>query len=675
MPLKLFLVTSIIFSLLFGEVSDQKRDNKPLRSDLLGALDEAASIAAEHRLNVDDIPEFVTIWRRQELRALGIKDLFEALSLVPGIQTSVMQNGIKKVVMRGFNNPDNITFDRFKLIIDGHIVQTAIFQNSGYYLNYPVELIDRIEVILGPAAALQTSGALTGIIRVTTRSFERGDGALFARAGSYDEVMGGFCSSYPAGENGTLGLDLYYRRHDRSLEASEYILQGTSPQISKNSEWLRDYSLGAVYKTGDFRLSAHTKMERHGNYYGWEEHLELTDDNYMRNNYLYLQLLYSSEISPKERLRFQLDYSRYKLNATAQDYIDTASGKTPYYFGLHLSEQSYQLDLSILSRRFENHIFKAGMYASKSGQIDDRFDIEIPSIFENHTVLTRPGLKRDLYSIYLNDAAALGKKMDAHLGLRYDYLSDMKKGYLSANASLLWRIVEELTLKIGYGHAFRAPSWVELYTYPNPGVRTGDPDLEAEEADTLEGSLIYRPSLRSRLRINIYRSRIKNLLDIYENPRSVPDAPGYANLPSRFSSGFELEYRFNPLPGHLTGVSCSYNDTDYTTERGVDQSMPGVAHWSGYAYYIFSLDACSTLSTYLRYRGRQPVNVDTDTEDIPPSTLVDITYSYRMGGGWKLLANVKNIFDEEIYDLSYYGRHKGIKRAGRTWFVAFEYPL
>ena len=661
--------------MLFSATSDTKTSQTPAGNDLIGALNEAASIASEHRLNVDDTPEFVTVWHRQELRALGVRDLFEALSLVPGIQTSIMQNGIKKVVMRGFNNPDNITFDRFKLIIDGHIVQTAIFQNTSYYLNYPVELIERIEVILGPASALVTSGALTGVIKVTTRIGEDQGGAVFGRAGSYEEVMGGLYKSYSVGDKGTLGIDLYYRKHDRSLEAGEYILETTSPTISKSSEWLRDYSVGAVYRKDKFQFSARTKREVHGNYFGWEEHLELTDEPSMASRYIYLQGQYNSDIGPKERVHLQLDYNHFKLDSTAQDYIDTPAGKTPYNFALYLSEESWQLDTEIETTRFENHFIKAGWYASRTMQIGDRFDITAPDGSTVNTKLVQPGLTRNTSSVYLNDIVSLGRNTDVHLGIRYDYMSDMKKGYFSANTSLLFRLKEGLSLKIGYGHAFRAPSWVELYTYPNPGMRVGDPNLEAEEADTIEGSLIYKPSLNSRLLVNIYRSRIKNLLDIYESPRTDPNAPGYANLPSRFSHGLELEYRFKPLLGHSLGAAYSYNSTNYITEDGIHQPMPGVARKNGYLYYILSINASSTISAYMKYMGSRTANLDTNRKDIPSYTTLDMTYSFTVAEGAKFFVGVKNIFDEYVADLSYHGRHDGIVRPGRRWFISFEYPL
>ncbi len=671
MSFRLSGILMILCTLLFGETAGERE----AKSDLLGALDEAATIASEHRLNVDDTPEFVTVLRRQELRALGIKDLFEALSLVPGIQTSVMQNGIKKVVMRGFNNPDNFTFDKFKLIIDGHTIQTAIFQNSSYYLNYPIELIERIEVILGPAAALQTSGALTGIVKVTTTASEAKEGRIFVRTGSYGEKMAGLSKSFALGQDESLSLDLYYRRHDRSLEASDYILEGTSPLISQSSEWLRDYAFGAVYRYGDFKIAARTKRERHGNYFGWEEHLELTDEPSMMNRYSYLQGTYDSDLGPTESVHLQLDYNHYKFDSTAQDYIDTSAGKLPYRFALYLSETSWQLDAAVTSRRFEYHLIKVGWYTSKTRQIGDRFDFYAPDGSVINTKLTESGLKRNISSLYLNDAIALGSRTDAHLGVRYDYISDMKKGYFSLNASLLFRIEESWSAKIGYGHAFRAPSWVELFTYPNPGMRVGDPDLEAEEADTIEGSLIYSPSLRSKLKLKLYRSRIKNLLDIYDQPRSLPDAPGYANLPSRSGHGFELEYRFKPAIGHSLGLAWAYNSTDYVTEYGVHQPMPGIARRTGFATYILNIDASSTLSAYLRYVGSRTANADTNRDDIPPYTTLDLTYGYIFAKGGRLYATLKNVFDADVADQSYHGRHDGIVRPGRTWLLSFEYPL
>ncbi len=648
----------------------------PEESSLLEALREASAIAYEKRLNIDDIPEFVTVLRREKLRALGISNLFEALSLVPGIQTSIMQNGIKKVVMRGYDNPDNFTFDKYRLIIDEHPIQTSIFQNSSYYLNYPVELIERIEVILGPAAALQTSGALTGVIKVTTRiASPEKERAIFVEAGSYREKMAGIVQKFPIGASGDLGMELYYRRHDRGVDAQKYILEGTSPKISKSSEWLRDYTVGAVYNNGGFTLTARSKREHHGNYFGWEEHLELTDKPSMDNKYLYLQGLYKKPLSANEDFGIRLDYSSYKIVSDAQNYAETPIGYLPYTFDLYLSERSWQLETFLSSRRFENHLVKTGFYAYSAKQLGNSLNISFPDGSDTASTMTIDHPKRNTLSLYANDFVTITKDVDGQFGIRYDRLSDMKKGYFSINTSLLFRITPNWSAKAGYGHAFRAPSWIELYSNRLPGIREGDPNLKAEEADMIEGSIIYKPSLHAHLQANLYKSRIKNLLDIYERPRSDPNGPGYANHPSRSSQGLELFYRLQTPINHTMELGYSYNHTDYITERGVHQPMPGVARHKATAAYMINFDASLSLCLYCQYIGTRPVNADTNKEPIPPYTTIDTTFSYITPKGWRLFLSIKNIFDENVTNLSYYGRHENIIRPGRTGSLSLEFPL
>jgi len=49
---------------------------------------------------------------------------------------------------------------------------------------------------------------------------------------------------------------------------------------------------------------------------------------------------------------------------------------------------------------------------------------------------------------------------------------------------LTWEFIKGYDLKLLYGRAFRAPSFLELY---DPGF--GNPDLEPEEVDTYQVSL------------------------------------------------------------------------------------------------------------------------------------------------------------------------------------------
>jgi outer membrane receptor for ferrienterochelin and colicin len=66
---------------------------------------------------------------------------------------------------------------------------------------------------------------------------------------------------------------------------------------------------------------------------------------------------------------------------------------------------------------------------------------------------------------------------------------------------------------------------------------------------------------------------------------------------------------------------------------------------------------------------------DFGREDLSSYTTADLTYSYVDSEGWRCHATVKNLFDEDVRDSSYYDRHDGIVRPGRTFFVTVEFPL
>lgn len=678
MALNALWVLCLTWVLLHGAGTEENLSTRTWNNDLVHVLQEADTIATQQRLNVDEKPTFRYVLHAEELQAIGVKDLFDALALVPGIQTSIIQNGIKKVVMRGFDNPNSFVFDKFKLFVDSHPVNTVVFQNTSYYLDFPIELIERIEVILGPAAALETSGALTGVIKLTTKIHdEKQEGSLFVRGGSYDEVMAGIHESHRLGELTTLSLDGYYRKHDRMLDADDYELHHTLTRNPESSEWLKDASVGAVLQYGHLRLSGRVKQEHQGNYFGWEEFLENTTDTGMKGTYANLQGVYENRLNDTESVKIQLDYNHFRYDGDAQNYLKAAPGLyLPYTMKMVQSEAGWQFDASVTTRRFENHTVVVGWRGTASRQYDNTLKVAPPGSSVIDTTLTKKGLKRYLSSFYVTDTVSWSDRLDGRFALMYDHLSDLHKGYFSLDATLLYRLFEDLRVKVGYGHAYRAPSWVELYTIHLPGLRAGNPSLHAEEADTVEASFIYAPSMEHTLKLNLYYTDVENLIDNLEIPKAkTTDEPEYANYDNRDSKGMEFSYRFRPSLVHTFTMACAYNDTEYVTEKGYHQSMPGVAHWNGYIVYLFNLDASTSLSARFGYMGPRKAYKDYGKEDLDAYTTMDATYSYISPDGWKCFAGIKNLFDADVRDSSYYDRHDGIVRPGRSFFFTIEYPL
>jgi iron complex outermembrane receptor protein len=122
--------------------------------DFASLLNEATNIATKTKLNIDYQPSVVSVLHADKLKKIGITNLHEALGLLPGIETSILHTGWKQVIFRSAYNPDTFVFDKYKLYIDSVDVGSDLYSTSYYYLDFPVELIDRIEVLRGSASTI-----------------------------------------------------------------------------------------------------------------------------------------------------------------------------------------------------------------------------------------------------------------------------------------------------------------------------------------------------------------------------------------------------------------------------------------------------------------------------------------------------------------------------------------
>ena len=64
-------------------------------SELVQILEVETDIATKSRLNVDFVPGMVTVLKGDDLAARGIRNVWEALSLVPGFQLTIEPVGNK----------------------------------------------------------------------------------------------------------------------------------------------------------------------------------------------------------------------------------------------------------------------------------------------------------------------------------------------------------------------------------------------------------------------------------------------------------------------------------------------------------------------------------------------------------------------------------------------------
>ena len=159
--------------------------------ELLAILDAETTIATKTKLNSDFVPGMVTVLNGEELEALGLRTVWEALSLVPGIQAYRNAGSDPMYTIRGLQFPFNS--GNIKVMLNSIAMSREDSGINSPVSLLPVEQVKRIEFIRGPGSSLYGSYAFMGLLNIITR--DEGAGAYGAiEAG--DVFRGGFRYSW-----------------------------------------------------------------------------------------------------------------------------------------------------------------------------------------------------------------------------------------------------------------------------------------------------------------------------------------------------------------------------------------------------------------------------------------------------------------------------------------------
>jgi outer membrane receptor protein involved in Fe transport len=157
--------------------------------DLVQILSEETAVATKTRMNGDFVPGIVTVLHGDELLALGIETVWEALALVPGMQAVRDPDATPSVIVRGVDFPFNS--GNVKVLVNGVSLSRQNAGLNGIVLQIPIAEVERIEVIRGPGSVVYGDFAFMGLVNILTRrpgarAFLRGsEGEALSGGGSY----------------------------------------------------------------------------------------------------------------------------------------------------------------------------------------------------------------------------------------------------------------------------------------------------------------------------------------------------------------------------------------------------------------------------------------------------------------------------------------------------------
>src|ERR1700730_10596009 len=153
---------------------------------------------------------------QEEIRRSGATNIPDLLRIVPGLNVAQVNSSTWAIGSRGFNTQ---FANKLFVLMEGRTVYSPLF--SGVFWDVqqiPLEIIDRIEVIRGPGAAVWGANAVNGVINIITKKAADTQGRLISGGGgTYDRGFG------TAQFGGKLGADTYYRAFMNGFDRNKLI--------------------------------------------------------------------------------------------------------------------------------------------------------------------------------------------------------------------------------------------------------------------------------------------------------------------------------------------------------------------------------------------------------------------------------------------------------------------
>ncbi len=250
--------TSLVFAVVLGGSTAHAQDI----GDLEGLLDEqVVSTASKSAERASSAPAQIITITSDELRAFGMHTVAEALNYlgvgmyVATTGETLLHSGVtQEVGSRGVMFADGGS--RILVLLDGHTTNSQLNGRSwlGPGFGVPMEMIDHIEVVLGPGSVMYGSSAFLGVVNVVTKRAHDMPKIAATAAVSLQPPQGDDRNLTPVGNGDSLGAT--YRL---SLSvAHEFKLFNQKSEITAQAEWIvgrsGSYRIGPQYGSFDLGL-------------------------------------------------------------------------------------------------------------------------------------------------------------------------------------------------------------------------------------------------------------------------------------------------------------------------------------------------------------------------------------------------------------------------------------
>lgn len=442
----------------------------------------------------------VQVLTAEQLHDLPVRSVSEALRWMAAADAMPRSPAQTDLGIRGS------TFEQVLVMVDGVKMSDP---QTGHYdldLTVPLDRVERIEVLAGPASALWGADAMGGVVNIVTREggpiasahAERGTFDTWRAAGSLD----GTASGLRAGGTGE------WEKSDGHRPGTDY------ETVQLHGRASAGVGGGRLFAQGGY---GHRDFGANGFY--------APRDSYEKTRTTTASAGWSGDVGAGFSVHPLLSYRRH--------YDDFILIKTnpAVYENVHTSTQRGG---ELLVR--QNSDGPLGLAFAFGGELyrEDVHSDNVATAAPNDAL----GIRSEDRRAAFGEVTWSGTRASASAGLRDDWHEGFGSAWspsVSASADLLPR----LRVRGSWGKSFRSPTWTERF-YVDPS-NVGNPNLRPERSWTAElGADVALPST-GVVRATVYRRQGDDLIDWVKplgSPSSVKSVA--SNIQSARYDGLEL---------------------------------------------------------------------------------------------------------------------------------------
>lgn len=642
---------------------------------MLSGDEQLVSIATGTPQPVSKAPSVATVITAADIKATGATDLSEILETVPGLHVS--RNGFlwqPIYAIRGIATQFN---PEVLVLLNGIPTTNGFYGNRGQQIGgFPLDHVARIEVIRGPGSALYGAEAVSGVINIITKTAGEIDGTESGlRAGSFEtydgwvqhgsrigevDVAAYLRLGHTAGFDGTIQADA-----QTALDRAYGTNASHAPGPMNLGSDAIDARLDLSYDKWRFRVGyiGRPDLEAGTGVADALDPAARSDAHYTNADLTW----HDATFSQNWAVTAQASY--YDIAETNSDIALFPAGSvlpvplpggTASAIGLVGRPQHWErqerLNLSGLYGGFDRHKLRIGA----GYNVDDLYKTTETKNFtfvgttpmcvnldcsmvtatkENGLLFLSPHRRRSYYA-YAQDEWGFAPDWTLTTGVRHDRYSDFG-GTTNPRLAVVWDTAYNLTTKLMFGRAFRAPTFVELYTLNNP-VGLGNPDLKPETIDSTELAFAWQARSNLRTSLSLFHYRMKDAIRFVANADPTTGSTAQ-NAGNQHGRGLELEFTWDASAVlRLLGNYAYQRSIDENTDRDA-----GLApHHHVYLRTDWRIDPGWTLSAQLNHVADRKRQAGDNRPQIADYTTADLTLrTDRLLKRVEFALSIRNLFD------------------------------